>query len=336
MPAFRPLPSALRCLLAAILLIAVSAPVAVAASDPPVAAFTVSLTDGDATFSDASTNDPTEWNWDFGDGSSSTDQNPVHHYAPGTYTVTLVAANEAGSDSVHHDVTVTPAVDRIYVRNLYGGPIRYQDPDRTACVATATMIMLNEIATAGTGGAGFRWARTNAFATQKSMLAWSRSHDTLEPGVGSDANGWRNTLNRYGWGAYGDPDAMTYKVFAFGTYDAAVKAAIQAMARYGKPVGILGWAGGHAQVLNGYDVSGKDPATSDAFRVRFVYLTDPLRRDAMRNTRLNNPHFRTGSLRYRFRPYASRDSPYDDPYTPGIRTAWRAWYGRWVIVAPVR
>lgn len=336
MPAFRLLPNALRPLLAAVLLVALSAPIAVAASDPPVAAFTVSVADGDATFTDASTNDPTEWHWDFGDGSSSADQSPVHHYDPGTYTVTLVATNDAGSDSVHHDVTVTAAAERIYALNLYGGPVRYQDPDRTACVATAALIMLNEIATAGTGGDGFRWARTSSYATQKAMLAWSRNHDTLEPGIGTDANGWRNTLNQYGWGAFRDADTMTYQVFTFRTYDGAVKAAIQAMARYHKPVGILGWAGGHAQVLNGYNVSGKDPTKSDAFRVRFVYLTDPLRRDAMRNTRLNDPHFRTGSLKYRFRAYAFRDSPYDDPFTPGISAAWRGWYGRWVIVAPVR
>ena len=42
------------------------------------------------TFTDASTG-ATSWYWDFGDGNTSTEQNPTHTYAePGTYTVTLL------------------------------------------------------------------------------------------------------------------------------------------------------------------------------------------------------------------------------------------------------
>jgi PKD repeat protein len=43
----------------------------------------------------------TQWYWQFGDGATSTVQNPSHHYQwPGTYTVTLTATdNEGGSDS---------------------------------------------------------------------------------------------------------------------------------------------------------------------------------------------------------------------------------------------
>jgi len=44
-------------------------------------------------FQDATTGtDPTAWLWDFGDGATSANQNPVHTYtAPGTYTVSLTA-----------------------------------------------------------------------------------------------------------------------------------------------------------------------------------------------------------------------------------------------------
>ena len=70
----------------------------------PVADFTATPTTGNAlltvTFTDTSTNTPTGWAWTFGDGGTSTAQNPTHAYeTPGTYTVTLAAANAAGSDS---------------------------------------------------------------------------------------------------------------------------------------------------------------------------------------------------------------------------------------------
>ena len=78
-----------------------------AVSAPPVAAFGASNTSGDApltvAFTDASTNGPTSWSWDFGDPGSgaantSTTRNPSHTYAdPGTYDVTLTVANTLGT-----------------------------------------------------------------------------------------------------------------------------------------------------------------------------------------------------------------------------------------------
>jgi PKD repeat protein len=51
------------------------------------------------TFTDLSTNIPTSWSWDFGDGNVSSVQNPTHSYTnPGTYTVTLIATNAYGFD----------------------------------------------------------------------------------------------------------------------------------------------------------------------------------------------------------------------------------------------
>lgn len=75
-----------------------------AAASAPTAAFTADYTSGTApltvTFTDSSTGNPTSWLWDFGDGTTSTDQNPVHTYTiSGSYTVTLTVSNTAGSDS---------------------------------------------------------------------------------------------------------------------------------------------------------------------------------------------------------------------------------------------
>jgi outer membrane protein assembly factor BamB len=72
---------------------------------PPVANFTASVTSGATPlfvrFTDFSTDYPTNWSWDFGDGATSTLQNPTHVYlANGTYTVNLTATNPSGSGTV--------------------------------------------------------------------------------------------------------------------------------------------------------------------------------------------------------------------------------------------
>ncbi len=52
-------------------------------------------------FTDSSTNNPTSWQWDFGDGNTSNQQNPSHTYVDiGTYTVTLITTGNSGPDSI--------------------------------------------------------------------------------------------------------------------------------------------------------------------------------------------------------------------------------------------
>jgi PKD repeat protein len=73
--------------------------------NPPVASFTGTPTAGTrpltVQFTDTSTNAPTSWLWTFGDGSTSTLQNPTHTYiAAGGYTVSLNATNAYGSDTM--------------------------------------------------------------------------------------------------------------------------------------------------------------------------------------------------------------------------------------------
>ncbi len=79
----------------------------------PVAAFSASPTSGYAPltvkFTDQSTNSPTAWNWNFGDGNTSTLQNPTHTYSTaGDYTVELTARNAAGSNTVTWTANVKP------------------------------------------------------------------------------------------------------------------------------------------------------------------------------------------------------------------------------------
>src|ERR1035441_5058555 len=51
-------------------------------------------------FRDETTGKVTAWKWDFGDGSRSTEQNPIHQYAKGgDYTVTLGVEGPEGKSS---------------------------------------------------------------------------------------------------------------------------------------------------------------------------------------------------------------------------------------------
>ncbi len=80
----------------------------------PVANFDSNVTEGysllSIQFTDLSQN-ATGWIWDFGDGSNSTQRNPVHEYAnPGIYSVNLTATNENGTDSMLTTITAMQLV----------------------------------------------------------------------------------------------------------------------------------------------------------------------------------------------------------------------------------
>jgi hypothetical protein len=209
---------------------------------------------------------------------------------------------------------------------------RWQDPDYTACTAASTESMLNTISSAGSA-AGFVWHATTSYSTQESILAFERDNMTmLTTSAGTDPHGWRNALNYYGWGSI---DAGVYRDAAYGSFDGAAKAAVSAIALTHKPVGILAHSGGHAEFITGYQVTGADPATgSSAFTVVSVDLTDPLRSDGHRDTTVTYAQWRSGGAWVRFSQYLQTDSPYVDPIDGQVgRTEW---YGKWVIVEPVK
>jgi len=99
--------------------------------EKPVAMFTIDPTTGiyintTITFTDASTDDGTiqSWAWDFGDETTSTEQNPTHAYdAVDTYTVSLTVTDDGGqtSDPYTMDIEVTnvpPSVEFTYAPEI--------------------------------------------------------------------------------------------------------------------------------------------------------------------------------------------------------------------------
>jgi Zn-dependent metalloprotease/chitodextrinase len=92
---------------------------------PPVANFSVNTETtclGLIEFTDKSTKSPTEWLWDFGDGNTSDEQNPVHQYTEtGTYTISLTVTNEFGTDHIQKidlitfDIPEAPEIKELIV-----------------------------------------------------------------------------------------------------------------------------------------------------------------------------------------------------------------------------
>jgi len=93
-------------------------------SDNIVANFTSNVTSGiipvTVSFTDLSTGAPNSWQWNFGDGVNSTEQNPTHSYSlAGNYTARLTVRNSNGSDSKSATITVSEkAVSVLPVANF--------------------------------------------------------------------------------------------------------------------------------------------------------------------------------------------------------------------------
>ena len=85
---------------------------AVSAMGAPIASFTTSTIDLTTDFTDTSTDSDgsiVSWAWDFGDGASSSAQNPSHLYAAaGDYTVTLTVTDNDGKAAMASQLVTTP------------------------------------------------------------------------------------------------------------------------------------------------------------------------------------------------------------------------------------
>jgi len=86
-------------------------------TSPPIADFTseiISNCEGIVSFYDQSSNVPTSWKWNFGDGKSSDVNNPTHVYdQSGIYTVSLIVSNGIGSDTITYENYISITVPEI-------------------------------------------------------------------------------------------------------------------------------------------------------------------------------------------------------------------------------
>ena len=117
-----------------------SALISVAVVAQPVANFSATVTSGCAPlvvrFLESSTNKPTAWKWDLGNGTISFLQNPsVTYFNPGQYTIKLIASNATGADTLIkiHYITVNapPAVQFTSTKTSGCFPLPVQFTDQS-------------------------------------------------------------------------------------------------------------------------------------------------------------------------------------------------------------
>lgn len=116
---------------------------------PPTAAFTFTspCCVGQAVlFTDASAPNIKTWNWDFGDGGTSLNQNPTHSYAlAGTYTVTLIVCDSMGC------CDTTAQTKLVNAPSASGNIIAL--PDTVVCAGTAVTLVAPTC-----GGCTYLWS----------------------------------------------------------------------------------------------------------------------------------------------------------------------------------
>ena len=103
----------------------------VSVCDLPVAGFTSSVSGDEAQFTNTSTS-ATTYAWDFGDGNTSTMQDPTHNYtATGDYTVCLISTSSCGVDTSCQTVSICldPVPDFTFVDN--SGTVDFSDASTT-------------------------------------------------------------------------------------------------------------------------------------------------------------------------------------------------------------
>ncbi|EHQ34326.1 PKD domain-containing protein [Methanoplanus limicola] len=144
----------------------------------PVADFTADITEAEAgteiRFTDISSENPVSWQWSFGDGNISGEQNPVHIYSKaGIYTVTLEVINADGTDE-------EVKTDYINVLPVPVAPEEVLNADFTADVTTGSAPLTVKFTDISTGQPE-HW--TYYFGDGETIYAQNPEHTYVNPGT---------------------------------------------------------------------------------------------------------------------------------------------------------
>ena len=163
----------------------------------------ITTCNGTVYFRDSSTVSPSSWRWSFGDGNSSTVQNPTHIYnASGTYSVKLVSTNAVGSDSTTLSIIVNlPAAPTATNVNICenqtatfnasgSGTITWFDSTGTTQVGTGTTFTTPAL------------TNTRTYRVQSVVQAASQNVGPATAAIGTSANHNQTTIFALNFSTY--------------------------------------------------------------------------------------------------------------------------------------
>ncbi len=200
----------------------------------------------------------------------------------------------------------TPAPPPAYVQSLFKSGDFVRQYTSYQCVGASIQLMRNVR----------RVPDNHRRPRQRVLWQIARKRSLYRADGGADPFGWAAALKVVGVGRY--------SVVGAPTLDAALHAAASAMARTGKPVGMIVWRGTHAWTMTGFGTTA-DPAKTSDFEVVNIRISDPL-----------YPYYHVRK-RTIYRPntaltldlVAKNLTPYHDPRRDGRIE------GRYVVIVPI-
>lgn len=146
--------------------------IALAYGQAPTANFSTQQVSGCApflvAFSDLSTGSPKTWKWDFGNGITSTLQNPsATYFFPGTYTISLTVTNDNGTNTLTRNAYI----------NVYDKPrVNFGSDNQSGCFPFPVQFKDSSLAGNGTVNTAWQWDFGNG--TQSSQTNPSTTYTT--------------------------------------------------------------------------------------------------------------------------------------------------------------
>jgi PKD repeat protein len=166
----------------------------------PVASFTADVTSGALPFSvfftDTSTGTPTSWTWNFGDGTTSTLQNPLHTYNTiGSYNVSVTVHNSIGTSMSTQPTTITTTAMTAVYSGLWNAASNIPSLNNSTGTDNSTY----QVSTSGTVdfGAGPVTAPTGSYIRYQSGAWFVVTPPNVDAGYGTDYLGAWNPIVNY-------------------------------------------------------------------------------------------------------------------------------------------